>query len=124
MKSLITNTIRNPADASSTPKGNTTAAQGRVAYDHTHAAQAYLLTFKDGGHRAFSGRGRMAPGGEHDKEYQQIVCVASTAFWDATLKRDAAAQRWLEQGGFAALLGSAGTFEQKRPQETPARSHH
>lgn len=96
--------------------GDTTAAQRRVAYDHTRHAQAYLLTLKDGDHRVFSGRGSWTGEGEHDKEYRRIICIASTAFWDATLKEDAAARRWLERGGLAGLLGNAGTFEQKRPQ--------
>lgn len=95
--------------------GDATAAQRRIAYDHTRHAPAFLLTFKDGDHRVFANaRGRMA-GGEHDDAYQKIVCVASTAFWDATLKRDPAARRWFEQGGLAARLGDSGTLEQKSP---------
>lgn len=96
--------------------GNTTAAERRLAYDHTRLAPAWLLTFADGDHRVFSGRRRRA-GSEHDAEYQALACTASAAFWDATLRRDAAARAWLEEGGFAAQLGSAGTFEWKRPPE-------
>ena len=94
--------------------GNTTVADRRVAYDHTHCALALLLIFKDGDHRVFSGR-RVAASSEHDAAYQKIVCVASTAFWDAVLRQDSAALNWLEEGGFTKLLGDAATFEYKRP---------
>jgi len=94
--------------------GNATAAERRLAYDHTRLAPAYLLTFAEGDHRVFSGRRRRA-GAEHDAAYQALTCTASAAFWDATLRRDPAARAWLEEGGFAARLGTAGTFEWKRP---------
>lgn len=96
--------------------GNATPAQRRVAFDHTRHAPAYLLTLKDGDHLVFAGvRRKWRGGGEHDAEYHRIICIASTAFWDATLRGNDAAKRWLEQGGFAALLGGAGTFEQRHP---------
>lgn len=96
--------------------GHATPADRRVAFDHTRHASAYLLTFQDGDHRVFAGeRGSFRGGGEHDEAYQRIVCLASTAFWDATLKQDAAARAWFEDGGLAALLAGSGTFEQKHP---------
>ncbi len=94
--------------------GHATPADRRVAYDHTTRATAYLLTFNDGDHMVFSGRlQRTSP--INDKALQKIICIASTAFWDANLKQDVSAKRWLEQGGFPALLGGFGTFEQKHP---------
>jgi hypothetical protein len=99
--------------------GNTTPEQRRVAYDHTQHAQAYLLIFKDGDHRVFSGRTRNRKAdkadGEHDEAYQKIICLASTAFWDATLKKNPAAERWLVSGGLADVLSNSGTFEHKNP---------
>lgn len=86
----------------------------RVAYDHTQHAPACLLVLKDGDHLVFSGARRHGDG-QHDEEYHKLICVASTAFWDATLKGDAAALAWLENGGFSTLLGASGTFEHKRP---------
>lgn len=99
--------------------GNTTPEQRRVAYDHTQHAPAYLLIFQDGDHRVFSGRSRNRKAdkadGEHDEAYQKIICEASTAFWDAALKKDPAAERWLVNGGLADALSKAGTFEYKNP---------
>ncbi len=39
--------------------------------------------------------------------------MATTAFWDAYLKEDAAARTWLAGGGYSRALGSSGTFEEK-----------
>jgi hypothetical protein len=41
----------------------------------------------------------------------------AAAFWDARLRDDAAARAWLDDGGYAAFLGAAGTFAFK-----PARA--
>lgn len=101
-----------PKHANPEGLGATSAAQRRVAYDHTRRAPAWLLTFQDGDHMVFSGRSRLQ-GGEHDKAYQQLICMASTAFWDATLRDDAEALAWLNNGAFASLLGSSGRFEHK-----------
>lgn len=95
--------------------GNTTAAERRVAYDHTRHAPAWLLILQGGDHRLFSGLPRTRGNDEHDEAYRHLVSVASTAFWDAMLRGDPAAQHWLDEGGFAALLGDSGTFEHKRP---------
>jgi hypothetical protein len=39
--------------------------------------------------------------------------MASLAFWDAYLREDATAKRWLAGGGFATALGEDGDFETK-----------
>ena len=38
------------------PIGDTTAADRRIPFDHTHAAATYLMVLKDGDHMVFSGR--------------------------------------------------------------------
>jgi hypothetical protein len=40
--------------------------------------------------------------------------MASTAFWDAYLKGDARAKKWLAAGGFEKALGKSGTFKSKK----------
>jgi len=35
----------------------------------------------------------VAAGSERDAAYENIVCVAATAFWDATLRQDSGALR-------------------------------
>jgi hypothetical protein len=45
-----------------------------------------------------------------DGEIGHGVKAASTAFWLATLREQAAAKAWLQQGGFAASLTPADKF--------------
>jgi hypothetical protein len=91
--------------------GDTTAAQRQLPYRHTKHAPAYLLVFTGGDHMVFSGR--LTGSRPSDKVFEALVCSSSTAFWDAWLKGDAKAKKWLEDGGFAEALGESGTFEQK-----------
>ncbi len=93
--------------------GNTPPEARRRPFDHTRNAPAYLLTFTGGDHMVFSGR--MTGKRAKDAEFQALVCSGSNAFWDAYLKNDASALRWLETDGFAAALGKLGVFEQKHP---------
>ncbi len=90
------------------------ASDRRIPFDQTAHAPAYLLTFEGGDHLVFSGRGVAARPG--DAAFQQRVVAGSLAFWDAYLKHDPEALRWLEGGGFAANLGALGTFEQRHPR--------
>src|SRR4051812_48908102 len=94
------------------PIGETRAEDRRLPFDHSNGSDQYLLTFKDGDHMIFSGRGR-GRGGAQDALFQRYICVGSTAFWDAYLKGDAGAKTWLAQDGFKSALGEHGRFEVK-----------
>ncbi len=94
--------------------GNTPASARRRPFDHTLHAPAYLLTFSGGDHMVFSGR--LATPRPHDLEFQALVCAGSVAFWNAYLRNDLNARKWLEAGGFATALGQLGTFEQRHPR--------
>ena len=88
------------------PIGDTKPEQRRIPYDHMTAAETCLLIFKDGDHMVFSGVTR--PG---DKEFHRHICASSTAWWDAHLRGNADARKWLMEGGFKEVLGDGGTFE-------------
>ena len=75
----------------------------------------FLVTFTDGDHMIFSGRGRLR-GGEKDAAFQELILLGSTAFWDAYLKQASAARRWLAGSGFRNALGTIGVFETKARQ--------
>jgi predicted dienelactone hydrolase len=93
------------------PIGDTKAAERRIPFDHTaHSAAAYLLTLNGADHMTFSGR---LVERRSDDEFQKLIRVASTAFWDAYLKDDAVAKKWFSDGGFAEQLAKSGTFEAK-----------
>ena len=94
--------------------GMTNASARRRPFDRTQHATAYLLTFDGGDHMVFSGR--FATPRPLDPEFQALVCAGSVAFWNAYLRGDGEARKWLDDGGFATALGPLGRFEQKHPQ--------
>jgi predicted dienelactone hydrolase len=96
----------------SSPIGETRAEDRRVPFDHIKRVDQFLITFKDGDHMIFSGRGRMR-GGEKDEFFQTYIKMSSTAFWDAYLQNNVEAKAWLSGGGFTKALGDAGKFEKK-----------
>ncbi len=101
----------------------TTAADRRIPFDHMSNSETCLVIFNDGDHFIFSGRERMAATPEkltQDAAFQKLICVSTTAFWDAYLKGNAAAKKWLLEGGCKKLLGEQATFEHKAPQ-APAK---
>jgi predicted dienelactone hydrolase len=92
--------------------GDTKAPQRLLPYQHTRHAPAYLLVFNGGDHMVFSGR--LTSSRPTDKGFQALVCSGSGAFWDAWLKGDPAAKKWLEDGGFAGAVAQSGTFAHKQ----------
>lgn len=84
-----------------------------AVYDHSGSREKYLLILKDGDHMVFNGtRGQLAVNplrGLHEG----IITTASLAFWEAYLKDDAAAKKWLASGGFEGYLGDAGVYKFK-----------
>ena len=94
------------------PIGRTLPEDRRVPYDLSKGADKFLVTFQGGDHMIFSGRGRMR-GDEKDELFQKYIRESSTAFWDGYLKGDRAAKKWLVDGGFKAVLGTDGEFEEK-----------
>ena len=95
------------------PIGGTPAVLRRVPYDCIPAPDQYLAIFEGGDHMVFSGRISRRPKST-DARFQQLVCEATTAFWDAYLRGDEKAKSWLARGGFERDMGASGTFEEKR----------
>lgn len=95
------------------PIGDTKAAERRIPFDHIRGADQYLVTFTGGDHMIFSGHQRLRGGGEKDALFHDLIRMSTTAFWDAYLRDDASARKWLAEGGFAAVLGKDGVFEKK-----------
>jgi hypothetical protein len=92
------------------PIGDTKAADRHMPFDHTHANPTYFLNLTGGDHMVFSGRlGQSRP---LDAEQQKWIRQSSTAFFDAYLKHDEAAKKWLDVQ-FKDVLGDGGTFQMK-----------
>ena len=76
------------------PIGDTKAIDRPLPFQHTNAHPTYLLVLQGGDHMVFSGRlGQSRP---HDAEHQKLIRELSTAFFDAYLKHDSAAKKWLD----------------------------
>lgn len=98
------------------PIGETKADERRIPFDKMTAAETCLVIFQDGDHMIFSGRLLQDSGHKRqDAVFQELICAGSISFWDAWLREDPVAHRWLMDGGFARRLGGQGTFETKRP---------
>lgn len=100
------------------PVGGTSAAERRIPFDQMHRADNYLLTFKDGDHAVFSdhrgGVRARTRDTKRDRRFQRIILESSTRFWDAYLRNDADALRWLKDDeGFRKTVGDQGTVEVK-----------
>jgi dienelactone hydrolase len=64
------------------PIGDTKAVDRRLSFDFCNSSDQFLVTFKDGDHMIFPGRGRFR-GGEKDATFHYLICAGSVAFWDA-----------------------------------------
>lgn len=94
------------------PINDTKAADRRLPFDHMTSSPAFLLILTGGDHMVFSGRSRGVVR-QADNAHQQIIRAGSTAFWDAYLKDDARARKWLDDGEFEQWLANQATLEQK-----------
>ena len=96
----------------------TTAADRRIPFDHMSNSETCLVIFRDGDHFIFSGRERVATPEKvaQDTAFQKLICASTTGFWDAYLKGNPAAKKWLLDGGCEKMLGAQGTFEHKTPK--------
>lgn len=99
------------------PVGDTSAKERRIPFDMIDGADQYLVTFTDGDHMIFSGRGRLF-GRKKEVLFQELIRMGTVAFWDAYLKGSGEAKAWLGEGDFAQALGQDGVLEQKlKPSE-------
>ena len=94
------------------PIGETHPEERRVAFDHIHGADQFLLTLAGGDHNVFGGVSRQVSP-EKETQFKELICESSTSFWDAYLKGNAKAKAWLTND-FKIVLAADGTFELKQ----------
>ncbi|MCC5848184.1 MAG: dienelactone hydrolase [Verrucomicrobia bacterium] len=73
----------------------------------------YELVLKDAEHMTFGDRPLGPQRRPRNPNHHRVVLALSTAFWDAELKKDAAARAWLTEGGTAAVLEADDRFRHK-----------
>ena len=92
--------------------GNAKPADRRVPFDHSKSPDTFLATFVGANHMAFSPRKNLIPLPDKEK-YQNWIRQSTTAFWDAYLKGDEKAKRWLTED-FPREMRTGGVFETKK----------
>lgn len=81
-----------------------------AVYEDSHKAEKMLMILKDGDHMIYNGsRGKLGQNPNREK-HETIIKMAALAYWDAKLKNDEDAARWLTEGGFATYLNGEGEF--------------
>ncbi len=95
------------------PLGETMAAERRLPFDHMQGSDQYLITFQQGDHMIFADFLCPFDRAAKDPRIHDLIRLASTAFWEAYLKGDAAARRWLAGGGLAQALAGKAALEMK-----------
>lgn len=91
------------------PLNDTKAADRRIPYDRIRS-NTYLLILTGGDHMVFSGRLADRPS---DTDFQKIIRVTTTGFWDAMLKKDSDAMKWFNVTDVSKVVGTLGVFNQK-----------
>lgn len=93
-----------------------TRAEDRTRpYEFMPAGDKYLAVFESGDHMVFGGHtlGARRKETDRDREIQADVKAGTLAFWNATLRKDDSARRWLADGGYRAALLPADRFASK-----------
>lgn len=70
----------------------------RIPYDRTPGRDQYLVTINGAGHQTYLDFGFWLPRTPERETNHAYILAATTAFFDAHLKKDAAAQAWLAGG--------------------------
>jgi len=97
---------------------NTRYQDRMMPFENMPSGGKYLIVFDAGDHMVFGGHelGGRRKETSRDREIQADVKAGTLAFWNATLKNDAAAAQWLSdtgEGGYKSLLASRDTFAAK-----------
>jgi len=101
--------------ADDSPIGDTKAAERRGPFDSIQHAPQWLITFESGDHMIFAGRSAKLSATQ-SAAMLDVILQSTTAFWDACLRDEATAKRWLNEGGCEKALGRTGVLEAKNPK--------
>ncbi|MDX1967488.1 MAG: dienelactone hydrolase [Planctomycetaceae bacterium] len=73
----------------------------------------YELVLHKGEHEAFSDRDLPGSKSKRNPNHHRVILALSTAFWDAYLKEDASARKWLDGDGPSKVLESEDRWQKK-----------
>lgn len=98
---------------------NVTPQQRLLPFEHTKSVDCFQLVFTDGDHGVFAGVRR--PGtllrrqeGPDPEAVRAVVRTVSTAFWDAYLRQDEEAKRWLASDACRHWIDAMGDWKWRK----------
>ncbi|BCX47936.1 dienelactone hydrolase protein [Haloferula helveola] len=92
--------------------GRTTPESRREVYPALPDGSKYELVLKDAEHMAFSDR-TLRGAEQRNPEHHKVILALSTAFWDAYLKEDPAARKWLDGKTPSSILAEDDIWQRK-----------
>jgi len=98
----------------------TTPEDRQIPFRYSRGADGYLVIFTDGDHMIFAGRRGRIGDGSRDARFHELIRMTTTAFWEAYLREDDRALRWLADGRLRAALGEDATAEIALRDTAPA----
>ena len=93
--------------------GNQTVESRLRVFPSLPPGQKYQVVLFEAEHSAFSERPLPGDRIGRNPNHHRVILALSTAFWDATLKNDAAAKAWLEGEGPRTILEAEDRWEKK-----------
>lgn len=95
------------------PIGGADPASRLEVYRALPPGDKYELVLFDAEHSAFTERALPGDRVRRNPNHHRAILALSTAFWDATLRGDSAARRWLDGGGARSVLEPRDRWERK-----------
>ncbi len=95
------------------PVDNTDYKTRLEIFETVNQAAQHLFILEDGDHMIYSGSRGQLENNANRERHEELIMLASLAFWDAYLMHDQAALKWLSHGGFADYLGQDGQYQYK-----------
>lgn len=93
---------------------NDTTVKDRLSvFPALPAGQKYELVLDEAEHSAFTDRPLPGDKGKRNPNHHKAILAISTAFWDAYLKQDSAAKKWLDGDGPRSVLEKADQWQKK-----------
>ncbi len=89
-----------------------TAEERRIPYDNMPGGNKFLLILKGADHAALSGQKRWRDSDKDDTENIKLIKISILAFWDAYLKENKEAKKFLNSE-LVKFIGEKGSFERK-----------
>lgn len=95
------------------PIGDTDVASRQAVFPALPPGGKYELVLDGAEHSAFTDRALPGDKGPRNPNHHKVILALGTAFWDTTLREDAAARAWLDGTGPAGVMEKNDRWQKK-----------